>query len=153
MDYSYPVKTFLDIYDNAKLYVNGTVSICRGCKVVLYEGTSLSIGGGTYINECTRIHCQNYISIGNRCAIAFEVLMMDSDLHNIITDNKIVNPMSTVIIGDHVWIGARATILKGSEIEDNSIIASSSLVTKKCLSNNIYVGNMLRPITEFDSWE
>ena len=32
-------------------------------------------------------------------------------------------------IGDHVWIGARCTILKGSRIDSGAVIGATSLVT------------------------
>ena len=62
---------------------------------------------------------------------------MDSDMHSFYENNKLKNKTSEIVIGDNVWIGARATILKGVTIGDGAVIASNSVVTKdvpaKCL--------------------
>lgn len=42
-------------------------------------------------------------------------------------------------IGDHVWIGANVTILKGVTIGENSVIASGSIVTKDVPANTMFL--------------
>ncbi|MBK9533326.1 MAG: acyltransferase [Chitinophagaceae bacterium] len=54
------------------------------------------------------------IHIGKDCLFSWEILIMDTDFHPI-TDNvgNIINGDKSITIGDHVWVGCRATILKG----------------------------------------
>ncbi len=49
-----------------------------------------------------------------------------------------------VIIGDNVWIGMNAIILKGVTIGDNSIIAAGAVVTKDVPPNTVVAGNPAR---------
>lgn len=56
---------------------------------------------------------------------------MYNDFHKIYKNDKVINENKRVIIGNDVWIGCRSTILKGSEIASNSVIAAASIVTKK----------------------
>ena len=49
-----------------------------------------------------------------------------------------------VIIHDNVFIGAYSIILKGVEIGENSIIGTSSVVTKQVPANQIWAGNPAR---------
>ena len=44
-------------------------------------------------------------------------------------------------IGNHVWIGKRAIILKGVTIGDGSIVGMGAVVTKDVPSNSLAVGN------------
>lgn len=53
-----------------------------------------------------------------------------------------------VIIGNGVWIGARAIILPGVHIGDNSIIGAGSVVTKDVPNNSIVAGNPAHLIRE-----
>jgi acetyltransferase-like isoleucine patch superfamily enzyme len=56
------------------------------------------------------------------------------------------NTVSPVKIGRDCWIGANATILKGSCIEDGAIIGAKSLVKGRVKQNSIVVGNPAREI-------
>jgi maltose O-acetyltransferase len=49
-------------------------------------------------------------------------------------------------IGNNVWIGAKATILKGVTIGDGAIIGANAVVTKDLLANGVAVGNPAKVI-------
>lgn len=68
---------------------------------------------------------------------------MDTDFHNIYSsDGTCVNAPAEIIIGDNVWIGCRATIMKGVVIAPGSIIGAGAVITKSCSSpNSIYAGH------------
>lgn len=53
-----------------------------------------------------------------------------------------------VIIGDDVFIGARAIILKGVTIGDGAVIGAGSVVTKSIPPRVIAAGNPARIIKE-----
>ncbi|HEI3816188.1 TPA: acyltransferase, partial [Escherichia coli] len=48
-----------------------------------------------------------------------------------IDNNKVLNASKPIILGDHVWVGAKATFLKGTVIPNNSIIGTGSIVSKE----------------------
>lgn len=53
----------------------------------------------------------------------------------------VLNPDKEVIIGKHVWIGCNSTLLKGTEIPNDSVIAAGSIISKKLMDSNVvYVG-------------
>ena len=67
---------------------------------------------------------------------------MDTDFHHVIKNSEIVNHPAEINIGKLVWIGCRCTILKGSSIADNTIVAAGSLITKKFTRENVVIGGM-----------
>lgn len=52
---------------------------------------------------------------------------MDSDFRSI--NGEPAN--SPVVIGDNVWVGCRATILKGSLIPNGSIVTAGAVLSKR----------------------
>lgn len=55
-------------------------------------------------------------------------------------------------IGNHVWIGSRATILKGVSIGDGAIIASGAVVSRDVEAGSIVAGNPARVVKEHAQW-
>ncbi|MFR2839553.1 MAG: acyltransferase [Zhenhengia sp.] len=139
--YSLPQKMILDIYESGTLNVFGKVNLCTGSKILIGKDAELHIGDGTYINEHSRIQCRKYIEIGENCAISWGVNIMDTDEHYIISNGAKKDKYRSVKIGKHVWIGANATILKGSTIGDNCIVGANSVVNTIINSNSLIVGN------------
>lgn len=93
----------------------------------------------------TVIHSRNKVIIGNDCLFGPGVLIIDNNSHNISVDsvNRRTKEIADnpIFIGDNVWIGSRAIILKGVHIGDNAIIAAGAVVTKDVPANQLYGGN------------
>ena len=108
-----------------------------GVRLEVGEGATLSIGTGTYLNRNTEVIAWKEVSIGRDCMIGWDVLIMDTDQHPIPgrgLDNRPVH------IGDRVWIGARATILKGVTIGDGAVIGAAAVVTHDVPRGAVVVG-------------
>lgn len=146
--------TVLELKDNASFFFGKSVCVNHGCKVVIGESANLTIGDRSFLNEGVKLYCMKNIKIGEDCAFAWDVTVIDSDMHAIYNDNKeIINPNKDVIIGDKVWIGTKATILKGTRIANNVIVAAGSKISQSLSeSNNIYSENGKR-IKVFSSWK
>jgi acetyltransferase-like isoleucine patch superfamily enzyme len=119
--------THFCVMKNAKLVVHGDFDVYSGCRVVVDEGATLELGSG-YLNSDSSILCYHEIKIGHDVMIADSVTIRDSDSHRILDGRHI--PSKPIEIGDHVWIGTKATILKGVTIGDGAIIAAGAVVTK-----------------------
>ena len=66
---------------------------------------------------------------------------MDTDFHHILnSEEQIINFPKPIIIGNHVWIGCRNTILKGVSIADNIIISANSTITRSITDSNNIIG-------------
>ena len=104
----------------------------------------LAIGADTFINEWSELHVGERMTIGSGCAIAGGVIIRDRDTHRIGTElSGIPSSEATapVTIGDHVWIGSRAMILKGVSIGPGAVIGAGSVVTHDVPAGCLAVGN------------
>ena len=110
-----------------------------GVRLEIGESGTLVIGNGTYLNRNTLIVCEDRVEIGKNCKIAWDVIIMDSDLHPINDSSPIVN--KPVRIEDDVWIGCRSIVLKGVTIGRGAVIAAGSVVTKDIPPGTIYGGS------------
>ncbi len=61
--------------------------------------------------------------------------------------------MAPIIIGDNVWVGTRAVILKGVTIGGGAIVAAGAVVTKDVPPRTIVGGNPAHVIRENASWK
>jgi acetyltransferase-like isoleucine patch superfamily enzyme len=136
------------MHPGARLSVEGVFSIYTGARVAVYQDASLSLGTG-YINHAVTIDCYESISIGSDAAIAKGVTIRDHDAHRIHGGN---GPGSPVRIGNQVWIGANATVLKGVTIGDGAIIAAGAVVKKDVPERCIAAGVPARVVKENVTW-
>ena len=79
---------------------------------------------------------------------------MDTDLHRIYKDGNIINENKPIEIGNHVWIGAKSTIFKGTKIADGSVIGAGSFCTGLLSDEkSIYAGQPAKLIKKNINWE
>lgn len=143
----------LVLLHNSKLSVKGDFSLYQGASIYLAPNASMLIKGQGFANTNTQINCFNYIEIGVGTYISDDVRIQDSDNHLVIENFKKKNNTAPIIIGDHVWIGKNAIILKGVKIGNNSIVAAASVVVKDVPANSLVGGNPAHIIKENISWE
>lgn len=111
------------------------------------DGGVVRIGESSRINGAY-IHAQLGISIGQNCVIAAGVNIIDSNGHEVVSANRTVGrdePLP-IEIGDNVWIGLNAIILKGARIGKNSVIGANSVVSGVFPDNSLIVGNPARVV-------
>jgi len=138
------VRTIIKI--DGTLKFEGKAYLGRGTVIIVKKGGSFIWGNNSKTTGYSSWSVNDSISIGHNCLFSWDILFMDGDGHEIFDeDGKIINENKPIIIGNHVWIGCRCTILKGAVIPDNSIIGAGSLVTKSLETpNSIYFGQPIK---------
>lgn len=121
----------------------GNCAFFSGVRLECWPGARIEIGTGTYLNRNTEIVAAGSVRIGRDCKIARDVIIMDTDQHELPGQALVVRP---VTIGDRVWIGARAIVLKGVTIGDEAVVAAGAIVTRDVPARAIVAGNPARII-------
>jgi acetyltransferase-like isoleucine patch superfamily enzyme len=143
-------RTLLAVWDRACLTVKNKFVMFSGSRVIVDPDAHLEIDFAQ-MNSHASIACFNHIKMGNDVFIGENVTIRDSDNHKI---SDATRPVSEpIIIGDHVWIGINAILLKGANIGSGSIIAAGSLVTKSIPPNALAAGIPAKVIREGVQWE
>ena len=131
-----------------KIVVNGQFLLYEGSNIHIHKGGMLTLDGG-YMSENSSIVCESNIHIGSGCAIAPGVVIRDCDSHQIIGSTT----SKPITIGEHVWIGTNAIILKGVSIGDGTVIGAGSVVTKDIPNNCVAVGNPAKVVKTNIIWK
>lgn len=133
--------------EGATLELQGGMTLHTDVHVSVAPGARLFLGSG-YINSGLRLDCFHSIRIGFSVAIGPDVFIRDSDNHSL--DGKSMT--APVVIGDHVWIGAKAMILKGVTVGDGAVIAAGSVVTRDIPPGAFAAGVPARVVREGVTW-
>jgi acetyltransferase-like isoleucine patch superfamily enzyme len=120
----------------------------HGTKVRCHEGV-VSIGAKTVMGQECTISAYQHVSIGRECVIADRVMLIDFD-HGVVEVDRPIRLQGIykrdVRIGNNVWIGYGACILRGVTVGDNAIIGTNSVVTRDVPANAVVGGVPARVI-------
>jgi len=124
------------------------------------DGCTLKIGRNCFFNNDISVLAKekrgSKIVIGNNCAIAAETIFRNGDGHTVVDaeTGEALNEPRDIIIGNHVWIGARCMILKGAYIANDSIVGAMSLVNREFDEPNVMIAGVPADIIKHDvSWD
>lgn len=142
-------------------FISGAIQIYLGDRVTFHSRATLGatkvfddpifrVGDGTFLGGGLSISVAKSISIGSNCLLASNVTIMDNNGHPFDPYERARNEpvkaedVAPVIIGDYVWIGDGAIILKGVTIGDCAVVAARSVVTKDVEPYTLVGGSPLR---------
>jgi acetyltransferase-like isoleucine patch superfamily enzyme len=132
----------------------------HGTKVRCHEGR-VWIGAKTVMGQECTISAYKHVKIGRECVIADRVMFIDFD-HGVVEVERPIRLQGIykrdVNVGNNVWIGYGACILRGVTIGDNAIIGTNSVVTKDVPANAVVAGLpakiiRMRPAPKQMRWE
>ena len=141
--------------NNNILYIGDNCVVNNTSIILDNEGSEIRIGNKTSIAKVQIVSLEPYkIEIGEDCMLSYDIEIRNTDSHKIYdkNTNERINEGSSINIGNHVWLGMRAVILKGVNIGHNSIVAAGSIVTKDVKANTIVSGNPAKQIKENVYW-
>jgi acetyltransferase-like isoleucine patch superfamily enzyme len=87
----------------------------------------ITIGRRSVINQQCCLDGRGGLAIGDNVDISAGVWIL-TDGHNM-HDPYFSETLAPVKIGDHVWIGSRATILPGVTVGEGAVVAAGAVVT------------------------
>ena len=92
-------------------------------------GKNLKLGKSVFFNAGCKFQDQGGITIGDGCLIGHNVVIATLN-HDRSVERRGDCIPAPVVIGNHVWIGANATILPGVTIGEGAIVAAGAVVVK-----------------------
>lgn len=143
--------------NNHCLIIEEGVTFKRGQIWFEDHDCEIHIGAGTTIEEAELSVAENgtKITIGKDCMFSKGVFITTTDSHSIISleSGQRTNTAEDIEIRNHVWLGFSVNINKGVIIEDNSVIAGHSVVTKSVPSNSIAAGVPAKVVKSGITWD
>jgi acetyltransferase-like isoleucine patch superfamily enzyme len=141
-------KVVLQIGRNARIELGRWSWVGHGTKIRCHEGV-VSIGAKTVLGQECTISAYQHVSIGRECVVADRVMLIDFD-HGVVEVDRPIRLQGIykrdVRIGNNVWIGYGACILRGVTVGDNAIIGTNSVVTRDVPANAVVGGVPARVI-------
>ncbi|MED1791099.1 hypothetical protein P4V54_00300 [Brevibacillus nitrificans] len=169
-DASLSIGDNFSIYRNTKWHLlpSAIVSIGDNCKfeedsqLTCGKQSEIRIGNGTLFGSRYWMvaNKQTQIKIGKDCLFSRDIMIRTNDGHSIfdIHTGRNINSLlkdqhkKSITINDHVWVGAKCTILYNSNIGKGSIVGAHSLTKKEYPNNCIIAGNPARVIKKDIAW-
>lgn len=119
-------------------HISGRLYLQEACgfsiRCVIHCGQSIEIGKNTIFGEYCSILDGEHVHI------------QSDEYHFYLDPQRAQNILSSVKVGVGVYVGAKATILRGAEIGDFSRIGANAVVTGKIEPHTLAVGVPARPV-------
>lgn len=126
---------------HVEIYISGNNNVveigswCTLVKTVFCledDGNKITVGKGSRLLGAAELAAieSTQITIGEDCLFSSEIFFRTGDSHSLLDlSGKRINPSRDIVVEDHVWIGMRATVLKGAYIGADSVVGACALVT------------------------
>src|SRR5215217_5470101 len=132
----------LQIARGAKVRFGRFVWVGDGTKIRCHEG-EVVVGQKTVLGQECTISAYRHVRIGEQCVIADRAMFIDFD-HGMVEVERQIRKQGIykrdVEVGNNVWIGYGACLLRGVSVGDNSVIGTNSVVTKDVPANAVVGG-------------
>jgi acetyltransferase-like isoleucine patch superfamily enzyme len=132
----------------------GPARLGNGFKLSVADTGAVDFGPDFVLSAESQLVSRESITFGRGCLISWDVLVLDTDFHPLVTDgSEPAAPQAPIVFGDRVWVGARSSILKGVSLADDTVVAAGSVVARSEPQSNVILGgNPAKVIREGVSW-
>ena len=149
------VRGLIKIRDNAGPC---TVHIGEGVtgkwNLTVSGGARVIIGAGSTAETALVVAQAGDVVIGEDCMFSFGIEIRTTDTHAIydIDSGERINPDKPISIGDHVWLGKQAIVLKGATIGAGSVVGARGVVSGTIAPLSVCVGVPARVVRGNVTW-
>jgi carbonic anhydrase/acetyltransferase-like protein (isoleucine patch superfamily) len=106
-------------------------------RLVAFAGAELRVGPDAFLNGC-HLSAKRSLRLGRRAWVGLGSRVFDSDQHD--RDSEHPEVIAPVEIGDHTWVAADVTVLKGVRIGSHCVVGTRSLVTRDVPDHSLAFG-------------
>lgn len=142
--------------DDHRLIIGENCRISGGSLWFEDQACQIRIGTNTTIESAhiavSEPNCQ--ILIGEDCMLSEDIVIRTGDSHSVIDvhTGERINYAQNVELCDHIWVGERATILKGVRVNAHSIIGAGAIVTSDVPANTLVAGIPAKVVKRNIDW-
>jgi hypothetical protein len=135
----------------------GCLEVGDGCNLWAHEewnrfftydkGAVVRVGAGTRLNGVT-VQCRRGVEVGERCLIG-SAMLIDNDFHSVdwrYRNDSAHVKSAAILVGDDVWIGGQAVLLKGVHVGGKAVVGFRAVVTKDVPEKAVVAGNPARVV-------
>lgn len=133
-----PRSVIIRINGCGKVIIGDDVELRNGVILNVSDNGMLQLDNDVFLNDYCCLNAHEKIHIKKGVQIGQGVKMYDHDHDYSFDDFKHHFKTKSITIGEHVWIGSNVTILKGSNIGENSVIGAGGIIKGDIPSNVIH---------------
>jgi hypothetical protein len=111
-------------------------------RIVAAAGARIRVGPEALLNGC-HLSAKCEIALGRRVWIGWGSRILDSEQHDL--DAEHPERREPVRVGDHTWIAADVTVLRGVRIGAHCAVGARSLVTHDLADHTLAFGHPAQP--------
>jgi acetyltransferase-like isoleucine patch superfamily enzyme len=145
----------ISLGEGSRLLIGDGCSLAA-LKIEARDGVFIEIGNGVSFVWRTLLALAepSHLRIGAGSLFADETTILASDYHSLVDKHtgRRINSAANVEIGEQVWLGLRATVLKGVRIGNHAVIGFGAVVTSDIPPNCVAAGNPARIIRGGIQW-
>lgn len=139
---------YLRLRSGAVMTVTGRVDLMYNGTIEVHKNAALEIGACT-VQSGSVIICAYKMHIGQGCLFSRMCYLSDSDHHRTMDEQgKVTNYPRETVIGDHVWVGVKATVMKGAKIKDGTVIGANAVVGGRVKEHLLVMAEPARPFSD-----
>ncbi|HEX5926091.1 MAG TPA: DapH/DapD/GlmU-related protein [Baekduia sp.] len=122
-----------DVAPGGRVVLGAGVALGDGCRLHVGAEGCVTIGAGTALGERCVLTAHDRITVGARCLLADEVVLVDGnpsfdDVERPLREQGVVS--APITIGDGVRIGPSAAVLPGVTVGTGAAIGAHAVVTQ-----------------------
>lgn len=129
------------VTEGACIMIGDRVEIGARTTVAAYgKDTIVVIGDDVFMAADCIVAARESISIGRECMIAELVGIRDHDHDPSFPPKSGVTLSRPIVLGDRVWIGSKASVLRGGSVGDDAVVGAHALVNRDIPARSLAVG-------------
>jgi acetyltransferase-like isoleucine patch superfamily enzyme len=134
----------------ARFQIGAGCEIDDGTTIAVYANARVVLGAGSFVGHHATIAAYESVELGTGVFVADMVSIRDHD-HEVGTPPSSGSMTVTpVVIGDDVWIGSKATLLRGANVGAGAVVGANAVVRGSVAPRSVVAGVPARVIRILD---
>jgi acetyltransferase-like isoleucine patch superfamily enzyme len=142
-------RLFLD--RDAALVLGDGCEIDDGTTIAVYDRGRLELGARAFVGHSCTLAARSSLQVGAGTFLAELVSIRDHDHTVGEAPSSGAMSIDPVLVGSDVWIGAKATVLRGARLGDGCVVGANAVVRGELPARSVCVGIPARVVRMIDA--